>query len=140
MKSHFMSGVSARVQRWGYLMNVVLFGGLIVGLSLASAAPKSNVTLVAQCIPMNDQLVGPLRPFVREIIGGVGGFIPIAVSVIIIVLILLGMWKVARNEEMSGIIKGIIAVPGVLLIGIAVLIIVNGVIVVFNGLCASNPF
>ena len=140
MKSHFMSGVSARVQRWGFLMNVVLFGGLMVGLSLASAAPKSNVTLVAQCIPSNDRLSGPLGPFMGQVVGAIGGLIPAFLVVLVILVIITGMWKISRNEDMSDSLKKLVGIVGIVLGGIAVLIVVSGVYVAFNNLCTTNPF
>ncbi len=140
MKSHITSGVSARVKRWFNLMNLALFSVMLTGLTMASASSTSSTTLVAQCIPMNDRFVGPLRPLVREIIGGIGGLIPLILSLLIVILVVWGMIKVFRNEEMSGVVKGIIAIPMVLLVGIAVLILVNAAIDIFNGMCSSNPF
>ena len=141
MKSIFMSGVSARVKRWYNLLFVTTVMGMLVITtgSSASADVYAPHPMVA-CIPMNDNFVGPLRPLVKEIIGAVGGLIPIFVSVLIIVSIVIGLYKVFKNQDLSDIVKTLVAIPSVFLIGVGVLILVNSIITVINNLCTSNPF
>lgn len=136
MKTEKPSGVSAWVMRARQIINVVVLTLLFGVVSVST----SGMTHVAQCIPMNDRFVGPLRPLVRQIIGGIGGLIPLVVSTLLIIAIAVGLFKVFRNEEISGIIKGFIALLLIPLAGIAVLILINAVLDVFNNMCSKTYF
>ena len=141
MKVNFMSGISARVKRWIGLMFVFTVTGSLVTLTAPSASAASpTIYPMVACIPMNNLFAGPLKPLLSKVFGAFGGLVPALASGLIILAIVWGLIKVFNKEDVSGIFKAIIAIPGVVLGGIVVLILFNSIIVLANSQCKVTPF
>lgn len=131
MKTEKPSGVSAWVMRSRQILNVAVLA-LLVGVVSSST---SSMAPVAQCIPMNNRLAGPLTPLVNEITGGIGGLVPLILTILIVLAMVVGLFKVWRGQEISTIFQVIVSIPLVVLVTIGVMILIGAAYDILNSMC-----
>jgi hypothetical protein len=96
-----------------------------------------SVLPMAQCIPTNDLLYGPLGPIITKLAGGFGGLI-LPTAVMVLLLGAVGFVVTVLTKKASMFLRAIGVVVGVIL-GLPLLIlIVSAVYTLLNNACSVN--
>ena len=108
---------------------------LLLAVKLTSWVSGSRV-VAADCIPSNNMLWNPLRPLYNQLAGALGGLLlPVAIGVLLIAAFG-GIIGAFRNQNMSGFIRIMMAVAGIVFGLIGAILILTSVYSGMNNLCS----
>jgi hypothetical protein len=87
------------------------------------------------CIPTNNSLTKPLKPFVNFIEGGIGGILFMLILVLMIFAIIRAVIFVVQGARVGTALGVVISIPLVVFGGILAIALFETVLVQFNHLC-----